>query len=297
MNEILWKNYYYTYTQFDLCYVYQKKLLSAQERLIKIILTISSIYFIIGYLSLAILFMYLTNVTFSQGMNDLLRSLIGLSTLTEPQSVKRKVLFISLIFIFMIANSYSQGELYSVITLPLYDYLASTKMDLMVMNYTIIGRKSILSRHFYEDNIFDNRFHIVNDSKKCVHKVESNKAIMTSFAQIIVSVRLFACENSSIRVVQDDSTEKTYAVLLSRDNFSLFKRLSKIFRNFEEAGLGNYIVDYEKYLRFKKCAKTFQFSTISLDQLSLSFTLLLSGSVLSSLVFLLELILFKCKLK
>ena len=75
--------------------------------------------------------MYLAKASFSQSAIDLLRSLVGLSTLREPQSLKSKIIFILLIFILMIFNSDLKGELYSAITIPSYHYFVSSKVDLL----------------------------------------------------------------------------------------------------------------------------------------------------------------------
>ena len=104
-DENLWINQYYVYKQLDLCYVYKKKLFTVEERVIDIISSIHILVYIFAFIILSIILMYLNKIRFSQAAADLLRSIIGTPTLRVPLSVKSKVTFICLIFLFMLITS------------------------------------------------------------------------------------------------------------------------------------------------------------------------------------------------
>ena len=237
--------------------------------------------------------MYLNKIRFSQAAADLLRSIIGTPTLRVPLSVKSKVTFICLIFLFMTITSYLQGKLYTAITTPLYHYFVSTKFDLLTMNYKIYVRNSIFNKYFADTTFYD-QFHFVKSVSECAEKVEQNQKYNFVCVDLCSLVKYFTCESSQIHVVKDDGIPKYYLSFISRDNFSLFKRLSNIFRYLNEAGLIVYNINHQNYFGYKKPTENSKFS-ISLNEISLAFILLVSGLLLSYFAFLIELIFNYCK--
>ena len=144
-----------------------------------------------------------------------------------------------------------------------------------------------------EETISHDRFHFVKNDKECVVNVEQERNYGPVCADLCILVKFHTCESNKIHIVTDYSITQIYIVFITRDNFSLFKRLTSIFRYLEEAGVIVYHLNYKEYFSHKKNMQNSDYSDISLDQLARSFILLLCGLILSSIILLIELLVQK----
>ena len=296
IQTLLPKNQYYIYWQASLCYVHYKKLLTVDKYIMKIVLGKHIFFFVGSYMVLTIVFMYLKKERFSQSALDLLRSLIGVSMLHQPRSIKHKFIFIAFIFVFMTMTFYIQGKLYSLVTTPDYENFALTKMDLLRLNYKIYASEFVWQTCFSKNKFLSyNRFHIVKDFIECAAKIEQERNYKSICADFCDVLKYVVSDNSTIHIVEDvNDNWRDYVVLVSRDNFSLFKRFTTIFRYLEESGLMSRIRKLDFYFGHKKSENS-TYGEIALYQLSLPLTLFLFGLLFSSFVFLVEVSFVHCK--
>ena len=147
-----------------------------------------------------------------------------------------------------------QGKLYTAITIPLYHYFLSTRFELLTMNYKIYITKDTFDKYF-DDFTFHDQFYFVNNTSQCIEKVKQEPKYDSICAGVWVLVKYSTSESNKIHVVKDYSLRKYYRTYITRDNFSLFKRLSKIFRYLNEAGLIAYSINYQNYFGYKNHRK------------------------------------------
>ena len=281
--EIVWQNEFYTHRQLSMCFITVKHEYTLQERLLKIAMDTNIILFLVAYLILILIFVQLQKNTFSKAALDLLRSCVGVSMLQQPSSQRARFIFILFIILLMLFNSFYQGWWYSELTVPMYKEYPKTEESLIDLDYKVYATKKFLTLKLSD------RLIIVQDVGECIAAAIRDRSYKSACVEFCSLVRYYTAETTQIQIHEANDISKSYVVLITRDNFSLQTRFSTIFRYLQESGIQAYHHDYQEYFGFNRSVETVLARIITLEQLSISLTLLMYNFTFSCLVFLLEL--------
>lgn len=281
----LWKYLWIVYKQTDLCFATQKKPLTVYQRFYKLMTWKLMMFFIPFHCIITIALMNLSRYEYSEAFFDAVRALFGASTTHQPFNPRNRIIFLIIIISIGFIAIFINSELCSFVTAPLYEPLIETMKDFIHKNYTLYTAFTV-ENVLYKTNFFNGTNLHITDFNSCISSMEKTD---NSACLLYCNVMKFnVIENDRIHVGEFKNYQKTYFTILHRDNFSLRERWLHISRASAEGGLIEFYGEIWRSMHLVRKINSAVFTSISQEQISITYLVWIYGLMFSSFVFFLE---------
>ena len=282
------KTQIYINREVNTCSVSKKHLLSVNKRVLKLFTLRLTGMYLIAFLGTSVIFMFLEGKrNFLRASLNLFRTLLGFPVPIPMMFVISKAIFLIILFLGMIANSYLQSKFFSAVTVRQYDIITSDQ-DLIDRNYQILSRGYVRDR-YYSKSILYNRTKVILKYDEFLKSVKENdKIALISDCQSIK----FDLVSNNLHVTELNNLGNFFNVYTHRDNFFLHKRLFHLFRRLQEAGI--LLFEIEQEMEIDRLMKNNSEPAMQhlLDEILFAFSLWNRGILASVSIFFFELIIF-----
>ena len=281
----IWQNEVNLLSTSGICYISRKKNKSISVQVLQVFTLSVWIAIMVFFTLMVITFFYLQQQGLSDAAMDVLRAIIGSSTIKEPKNLLKRIIFGLLLCFFLIITTFLQSKLNAMlVTLTQYEPLETIE-DIIRHNHSIYA-SNIYLQH-YETGV---RKHImaINHFNDCFNKMQTDNKV--SCINDCGEISFYAHESVKIHITED-FYKKKYLVYLFREDCPLIKRVTDVFYAIFETGITKHIQDIVGF-KYKVSTLMFQeYKSISFNEIKFAFCLLPIGFFCGGLSFMIEIIL------
>ncbi|XP_031786438.1 uncharacterized protein LOC116417448 [Nasonia vitripennis] len=289
-----WKLQTYPHESSAICIISYKdrSTIGSLRELLSTITSTFWIIVIIGSVILNIALKFLLNENISSSCLELLRMIISVSSLKEPQQYTRRFFFAYIIVLTMMTNFYFQSSLSSISIAPSSKPVIDSEESLLKSDLIIYGRASMRSFLNLSDPKHKERY-VNEEFPKCAKRLLQGQRVACISG--CISSRYNIYEGGRVHISEEK--RHTFMSFAVRDNWPLYFRVNQILRRMSEGGL--IVLFRRREMRLFKRPPRFRKSIkrITMRDANFAFYVWNVGVVVSSCVFMCEIFLAKIKTK
>ena len=287
--HVFWNEYTYPIELGGLCAIAQMTERTTAEKFILIFpSTFWGIIISTGILSTFFL-KFLHDQSICASVFEFVRMMLSMSSLKEPRRSHLRLLFTVFIFLTMSLNSYFQSRMRAMHMVPDANPTIESIQDLEKSNLIVYGledykeffqRSSIYSRYSVDDTFYETIDRLKRgDRISCIFMCELKPLVNVT--------------NGTVHVAKHMIRE-IFKVLYAREDWPLLPKVDMIIRKMHESGLIKLFRSREKRL-FDKHIQTNKrpWKEMNIKQLSVAFYCLISGFIIATCTFFIEIVLGK----
>lgn len=278
-----WKQQTYPFSDSGLCLAAPVIEVSLSEKFLLVFpLEFWLVILTFGFLSVVSLKYLLKQNIISSGL-EVLRMILGTSSIHSPRNSFRNVCFIALVFITFTLNVYFQSRMSYMFTTINEHMLIETLDDLENSHFDVHGHKNF--KQFFHDSVLFDRYRY-SDHRICLKSLEQGEQISCVMP---CSLKYKAKENNSFHLAKNMMKE-LFVGYMVREDWPLLPRFDELLRWMDESGFLPLFYQRQNWY-FERGSRKFEgTSELSVKQMKIALFIFVGGSILALNIFMMEIV-------
>lgn len=216
---------------------------------------------------------YLLKRSMISSFLEILRMLLSMSSLRQPQQSVQRILFAILIFLTMMLNSYFQSRMSAMHIVPNSDPTIDSREDLEKSDLLVYGKKD--NKEFFQDSAINSRYVDENNYTNCIELLTRGERVSCLFSCLLRD----RINKSPDMHVAKYMIKEIFGVMYTRQDWPLKLKFDRTIRKMHEAGITKFHEDIEKRVFEKRDPNHEEYASLSIEEMSIAFYVLVGGFV------------------